>query len=201
MHLCKRRLGFFHRAKKWRWKIFDFFEKYLDKRGRRCYTIMRSRNIAELCNGSTTDSDSVCWGSNPYSAAKIKDTIHRMVSFVFCSDDVRDSNAVKKCSGGAFLNGDRRILQSISYDFSICFAKFKNESLFGSQRKRVSHSGCPFCFVEIERDLNRVAERNLAPSAAAETESLSNHTKSIPCGMLFLYSSVSIFHFRDLPRK
>ena len=26
-------------------------------------------NIAELCNGSTTDSDSVCWGSNPYSAA------------------------------------------------------------------------------------------------------------------------------------
>ena len=29
-------------------------------------------NIAELCNGSTTDSDSVCWGSNPYSAAIIK---------------------------------------------------------------------------------------------------------------------------------
>ena len=28
------------------------------------------RDIAELCNGSTTDSDSVCWGSNPYSAAK-----------------------------------------------------------------------------------------------------------------------------------
>ena len=25
--------------------------------------------IAELCNGSTADSDSVCWGSNPYSAA------------------------------------------------------------------------------------------------------------------------------------
>jgi hypothetical protein len=22
-----------------------------------------------LCNGSTTDSDSVCWGSNPYSPA------------------------------------------------------------------------------------------------------------------------------------
>ena len=28
--------------------------------------------IAELCNGSTADSDSVCWGSNPYSAAKEK---------------------------------------------------------------------------------------------------------------------------------
>ena len=32
----------------------------------------RKKNIAELCNGSTTDSDSVCWGSNPYSAAMIK---------------------------------------------------------------------------------------------------------------------------------
>ena len=29
-------------------------------------------HIEELCNGSTTDSDSVCWGSNPYSAAKKK---------------------------------------------------------------------------------------------------------------------------------
>lgn len=27
------------------------------------------QNIAELCNGSTADSDSACWGSNPYSAA------------------------------------------------------------------------------------------------------------------------------------
>ena len=27
-------------------------------------------DFGELCNGSTTDSDSVCWGSNPYSAAK-----------------------------------------------------------------------------------------------------------------------------------
>lgn len=26
-------------------------------------------NLGELCNGSTTDSDSVCWGSNPYSPA------------------------------------------------------------------------------------------------------------------------------------
>ena len=35
------------------------------------YNIKRS--LAELCNGSTTDSDSVCWGSNPYSAAKKTD--------------------------------------------------------------------------------------------------------------------------------
>ena len=27
---------------------------------------------AVLCNGSTTDSDSVCWGSNPYTAGKPK---------------------------------------------------------------------------------------------------------------------------------
>ena len=35
------------------------------------YNIKRS--LAELCNGSATDSDSVCWGSNPYSAAKKTD--------------------------------------------------------------------------------------------------------------------------------
>ena len=28
--------------------------------------------VAELCNGSTYDSDSYCWGSNPYSAATEK---------------------------------------------------------------------------------------------------------------------------------
>ena len=36
-----------------------------------CYN-NQAQNLAELCNGSTADSDSVCWGSNPYSAAKIK---------------------------------------------------------------------------------------------------------------------------------
>ena len=30
------------------------------------------KDIAELCKGSTTDSDSVCLGSNPSSAAKAK---------------------------------------------------------------------------------------------------------------------------------
>ena len=39
-------------------------------------------NIAELCNGSTADSDSVCWGSNPYSAAK-KMTYPKDRSFFF----------------------------------------------------------------------------------------------------------------------
>ena len=31
-------------------------------------------DFGELCNGSTTDSDSVCWGSNPYSPATKKRT-------------------------------------------------------------------------------------------------------------------------------
>ena len=30
------------------------------------------KNVAELCKGSTADSDSVCLGSNPSSAAKIR---------------------------------------------------------------------------------------------------------------------------------
>ena len=40
-------------------------------------------NIGELCNGSTTDSDSVCWGSNPYSPAKIDKSRQRFVDFTF----------------------------------------------------------------------------------------------------------------------
>ncbi len=33
------------------------------------YILSSAENIAELCKGSTTDSDSVCLGSNPSSAA------------------------------------------------------------------------------------------------------------------------------------
>ena len=45
------------------------------------YNIKRS--LAELCNGSTTDSDSVCWGSNPYSAAKKKQTMISWSVFLY----------------------------------------------------------------------------------------------------------------------
>ncbi len=42
-------------------------------------------NIAELCNGSTADSDSVCLGSNPSSATINKKTLGFVqVSFCFC---------------------------------------------------------------------------------------------------------------------
>ena len=44
------------------------------------YNIKRS--LAELCNGSTTDSDSVCWGSNPYSAATKQTAIFRGLFFL-----------------------------------------------------------------------------------------------------------------------
>ena len=36
--------------------------------------LLSVKPIAELCNGSTADSDSVCWGSNPYSAANERAT-------------------------------------------------------------------------------------------------------------------------------
>ena len=42
-------------------------------------------NIGELCNGSTTDSDSVCWGSNPYSPAKIKALTFMVGAFILVS--------------------------------------------------------------------------------------------------------------------
>ena len=70
--------------------------------------IFMLQNKAELCNGSTTDSDSVCWGSNPYPAAKNKNSPNR-VSFLFLVKWYRDSNqeganAVcgRKQSGGLF---------------------------------------------------------------------------------------------------
>ena len=63
------------RCKLTRKSVIDFFlnfssfsPKHIDKQALSVYNIKRS--VAEWCNGSTTDSDSVCWGSNPYSAAK-----------------------------------------------------------------------------------------------------------------------------------
>ena len=45
-----------------------------------CIIAMR---LEEWCNGSTTDSDSVCWGSNPYSSANKKDITLCGVFFLF----------------------------------------------------------------------------------------------------------------------
>ena len=42
------------------------------------------KNLAELCKGSTADSDSVCLGSNPSSAAKKSDKF-RLVGFFYPS--------------------------------------------------------------------------------------------------------------------
>ena len=60
-----------------------FLEKTIDKRLSDWYNKGR-KEIAELCNGSTTDSDSVCWGSNPYSAAKLSlDAIRVQTQFFY----------------------------------------------------------------------------------------------------------------------
>ena len=61
--------------------------------------------IGELCNGSTTDSDSVCEGSNPSSPAKTKK--RHLVPFL-CLDSVKlhkkDLNkALRKPFGEGFL--------------------------------------------------------------------------------------------------
>ena len=39
--------------------------------------LLLQKNVAELCNGSTYDSDSYCLGSNPSSAAKKKSPVFR----------------------------------------------------------------------------------------------------------------------------
>ena len=38
--------------------------------------------VAELCNGSTADSDSVCLGSNPSSAGRKKTNLYELVFFL-----------------------------------------------------------------------------------------------------------------------
>ena len=60
----------------------------LDNQSRLCYNNNRRRerkeNIGDLCNGSTTDSDSVCEGSNPSSPAIKKDIL---MGVFFCTND------------------------------------------------------------------------------------------------------------------
>ena len=68
------RAGFFLFAKKCI-KPHVFCENILDNPNMLCYNNIRCReqyklNLGDLCNGSTTDSDSVCEGSNPSSPAK-----------------------------------------------------------------------------------------------------------------------------------
>ena len=45
--------------------------------------VVRVTGIGEWCNGSTTDSDSVCWGSNPYPAATKNTTFVKQTNVVF----------------------------------------------------------------------------------------------------------------------
>ena len=75
-------------------------------------TKFNSIYTGELCNGSTTDSDSVCWGSNPYSPAKRKQTIIRWsVFFSFWLGDRGFSPQLAKRAGFAYP--DRRLTSSL----------------------------------------------------------------------------------------
>ncbi len=62
-------------------------------------------SIGELCNGSTADSDSVCWGSNPYSPVNAKDAF--WASFLRLLKKgigirTRRARSERKLSGGEF---------------------------------------------------------------------------------------------------
>ena len=64
-------------------RLFHFFRLSLLTNPHICAKIDCVKNIAELCNGSTADSDSVCLGSNPGSAA-IKEKSIIGCSFSLC---------------------------------------------------------------------------------------------------------------------
>ena len=66
-----------------------------------------THNIAELCNGSTADSDSVCWGSNPYSAAKEKRP-PSVVFFLSFGNGIEDSHHSSQSERGSHLSESRR---------------------------------------------------------------------------------------------
>ena len=51
-----------------------------------------------MCNGSTADSDSVCWGSNPYSPA-IKTAFHLEGHFLFYGRGIEDSEPQRRRRG------------------------------------------------------------------------------------------------------
>ena len=63
-------------------------------------TLFRKPKIAELCKGSTADSDSVCLGSNPSSAAIEKTTSHSGGRFFYpmATDLVRSNTVLEPCA-------------------------------------------------------------------------------------------------------
>ena len=80
----------------------SFLKKDLTIRAGSCI-IFVVEHIAELCKGSTTDSDSVCWGSNPYSAAKKKQAVLRAACFLVYGMTFPDS----KSAGSEWTSGGR----------------------------------------------------------------------------------------------
>ena len=68
--------------------------------------IISVKDIAELCNGSTADSDSVCEGSNPSSAATkahIVELKSHVVLFLFFSSNVLELYHYRSYHAGCFL--------------------------------------------------------------------------------------------------
>ena len=61
-------------------KFLQFFSKNVLTFAKKSAIIFKSVDIAELCKGSTNDSDSFCSGSNPDSAA-IKNVVFNNILF------------------------------------------------------------------------------------------------------------------------
>ena len=93
----------------------------------------------ELCNGSTADSDSVCWGSNPYSPARTKHRKRRcFFSFWQGNRGSRTTVLAAKphCTGFAFEP------QSAS------------SSLVSGKAKNLRHRRIPLPLRQTDRDSN-----------------------------------------------
>ena len=120
------------RCKFTRKSVIDFFlnfssfsPKHIDKQALSVYNIKRS--VAEWCNGSTTDSDSVCWGSNPYSAAKNKTTVIDRGFIFYNGIRTRRERSGRKQSGGLFRQAEKHA--------EACFFMTESKGFFGDYRR------------------------------------------------------------------
>ena len=93
--------------------IFSIFSKNLKKHLTKYFLCDKINNvqnwIAELCKGSTADSDSVCWGSNPYSAAKENRPSSDGLFSFFWQPNSRFEPQCRKARGSHTLTEDRQI--------------------------------------------------------------------------------------------
>ena len=104
------------------------------------------RDIEVVITGLTRNQ----FGSNPTGVriplSPPKRKKHLKWCFFRCDGEIQwDSNAVKKQHSALFLNGDRRILQNITYKRNRIFCKIQERIPLSPPKYKEQPLGCSFC--------------------------------------------------------